>query len=89
MPRICMFYGIIISMYYLDTGKHKQPHFHARYGGEEASIAIKTGKVLGGSLPPGKMKLVQAWLEIHKEELQADWDLVVDGNAPFMIEPLK
>ena len=76
-------------MYYLDTGKHKQPHFHARYGGKEASIAIKTGKVLGGSLPPGKMKLVQAWLEIHKEELQADWDLVVDGAAPFAIEPLK
>ncbi|MFZ4855939.1 MAG: hypothetical protein ACOYL3_06035 [Desulfuromonadaceae bacterium] len=30
-------------------------------------------------------KLVQAWLEIHGEDLMADWDLAVTGMAPFKI----
>jgi hypothetical protein len=41
------------------------PNIHAEYGEYEATIAIEDGSVLGGSLPPAKMKLVQAWIEIH------------------------
>lgn len=37
MPAISRFYGIVISMY---SGDHPPPHFHARYGGEKARIAI-------------------------------------------------
>ena len=89
MPAISMFYGIIIAMYYLDHKGRHQPHFHAKYGGEEASIAIKTGKVLDGSLPPAKMRLVQAWLEIHRDELQANWELASNGEESFRIDPLQ
>ena len=88
MPRISMFYGIIIYMYHRES-KHENPHFHARYGGEEVSVAIKTGRVLAGALPPGKMRLVQAWLELHRDELFADWQLVKSGEEPFIIDPLK
>jgi len=35
------------------------------------------------------MKLVQAWIEIHKEELMADWKLAVEGQSVFKIEALK
>jgi len=35
------------------------------------------------------MKLVQAWMEIHKDELMADWQMAVEGQKPFSIEPLK
>jgi len=35
------------------------------------------------------MKLVQAWIEIHKEELMADWELASKGESVFKIEPLK
>jgi hypothetical protein len=45
--------------------------------------------VLGGSLPPAKMKLVQAWIEIHRDELMADWKLAVLGEPLFKIEPLR
>ena len=89
MPSICMFYGIVIYMYFADDAKRHQPHFHARYGGKEASIAIKTGEVLSGSLPPGKMKLVHAWAEIRREELMADWELMARGEAPYKIDPLR
>ena len=35
------------------------------------------------------MKLVEAWIEIHQEELMADWKLVVEGQQLFKIDPLK
>jgi hypothetical protein len=35
------------------------------------------------------MKLVQAWIEIHKEELLANWELALNGQEAFKIEPLK
>ena len=35
------------------------------------------------------MKLVVAWVEIHKEALLADWKLAVEGNTVFKIEALK
>jgi hypothetical protein len=47
------------------------------------------GTVLSGSLPPAKMKLTQAWIEIHREDLQADWRLAVSGEPVFKIDPLK
>jgi hypothetical protein len=36
-----------------------------------------------------KTRLVQAWIEIHRESLLADWDLAVNGQAPFPIDPLR
>ena len=84
-----MFYGILILMYFYDDKKHKMPHIHAEYGEYTASITIKDGAVLNGSLPPNKMKLVQAWIEIHKEDLLANWKLAVAGESIFKIEPLR
>ena len=89
MPTISMFYGIVVMMYYLDNKQHKLPHIHVQYQGVEAIVSIPEGILLEGSLPPNKSKLLQAWIEIHKEELMADWQLAVTGQALFTIEPLK
>lgn len=89
MPVISMFYGIIISMYFIDDRRHKRPHIHAKYQDEEAVIAIPEGDLLEGSLAPGKMRLVLAWVEIHRDELVADWQLAASGQNPFKIEPLR
>jgi len=89
MPTISMFYGILILMYHYDDKKHSAPHIHAEYGEYAASLAIEDGAVLGGDLPRAKMKLVQAWIEIHREELLADWKLAVAGEPVFKIEPLR
>lgn len=89
MPVISMFYGIIVAMYYLDTKQHKLPHIHVRYGEKEAIYQIPDGILLEGSLPANKEKLVEAWIEIHKEELMANWQLAVTGNKVFAIDPLK
>lgn len=89
MPTISMFYGILILMFFRDNRRHHLPHIHARYNGEEAAIAIDDGRILDGTLPPKQLKLVQAWIEIHKEELQVDWELAVNGDDPFRIAPLQ
>jgi hypothetical protein len=40
-------------------------------------------------IPLTKLRLVQAWIEIHRESLLADWELAVNGQTPFAIEPLR
>jgi hypothetical protein len=89
MPVISMFYGLIVSMYYLDTKQHSYPHIHVRYGELEGVYRIPEGTLLEGSLPSNKEKLLQAWIEIHQEELMANWQLAVSGNKIFTIDPLK
>jgi len=38
---------------------------------------------------PAKLQLVLAWVEIHKEDLLADWKLAVKGQNILPIEPLR
>lgn len=89
MPILSMFYGIIIRMYFYDNKEHHAPHLHAEYSGNLTVFSIEDGSILAGILPPGKIKMVQAWIEIHREELMADWQLAVHGEEVFKIEPLK
>ena len=89
MPTISMFYGILVLMFYRDNRRHHLPHIHVRYQGQEAAISIEDGSILDGQFPLKQYKLVQAWIEIHKEDLYADWELAVNGEDPFRIAPLQ
>jgi len=50
---------------------------------------IARAESFDGELPPKQLKMVQAWIEIHKEELMVDWELAVNGEDPFRIAPLQ
>lgn len=89
MPTISMFYGIIISLYFYDDERHKSPHIRAKYQGQSASFSILDGSVLSGEIPQSKARLVQAWIEIHREDLLADWELAINGQSLFPIDPLR
>lgn len=89
MPVISMFYGLIIRMYFFDTQKHQVPHVHVQYAEQSAVIQIPDGVVIEGDLKPQKLKLVTAWIEIHQEELMANWALAVEGQEVFKIDPLR
>ena len=89
MAIIAMFYGIIVSMYYFDNRRHHQPHIHVKYQDQEVVLSIPEGDILEGELRRNKMKLVQAWIEIHQDELMADWELASSGEAVFRIDPLR
>ena len=84
-----MFYGLIVRMYYFDNQQHNLPHIHVHYQDDSAIIEIPSGKTLEGKLPAPKQKLVSAWIEIHQEDLMADWQLAINGDSVFKIEPLR
>lgn len=77
MPTIAYFYGIAIRMYVAD---HAPPHFHAIYGGSEASISIETGRIIEGRLPRTAAKLVREWNDVRREELMRNWDAARAGR---------
>jgi len=80
MPEISRFFGIIVAMYYND---HDPPHFHVRYGGDRALIAIDTLTVLEGRIPARVLGLIVEWATLHHEALLEDWD------RSRKLEPLK
>jgi hypothetical protein len=59
------------------------------YQGYKASIAIEDARLLAGELPPRQLRMVQVWIDLHREEFLADWDLTSEGVEPFRIDPLK
>jgi hypothetical protein len=83
-----MFYGIIIRMYY-GPKEHGPPHIHAIYNDFEAVFKIDDGEISVGELPARQARMVQAWIEIHRDELNANWELCQSGEPPFRIEPLR
>lgn len=89
IPTLSVFYGIIVKMYYFDNQQHHVPHIHAEYGDSRAVFDINDGEILAGELPKNKRKLVEAWIEIHREDLMANWRLAVTGQEIFRIDPLK
>jgi Domain of unknown function (DUF4160) len=76
-------------MYFMDNKQHNAPHIHAKYQEYEVIVSIPNGEVLEGGIPTAKMKLLQAWIELHKDELVADWELAVAGQQPYKIDPLR
>jgi Domain of unknown function (DUF4160) len=88
MPTISMFYGIIIRMYFAPD-EHNPPHFHAYYNEFKATIQLDTLEIMEGTLPRKQLRLVQAWAELHHDELKANWRMAMNGEHPYKIEPLR
>ncbi len=88
MPVLSMFFGIIVRMYREIGGRHNLPHVHAEYSGQEVAVSLD-GTVLEGSIPRNKMRLLLAWIEIHREELEANWSFLGRGEQCFRIDPLE
>lgn len=74
---------------YFAPGEHNPPHFHVYYNEYKASVDIRTCEIIEGNLPRKQQKLTLAWAELHQEELMADWNLVMNGESPFRIQPLQ
>lgn len=84
MPRISEFYGISVLMFF---GDHNPPHFHVRYAGQTARVALD-GQILAGSLPRRAARLVAEWAALHTDELEACWSRAVNHEPPGTIDPL-
>jgi hypothetical protein len=85
MPIISRFFGIIVFMFWRE---HQPPHFHAKYGDDEVTVEIQTGKVTG-NISPRVLNMVQEWRGLHKDELIADWKLAEEDKPLKRIKPLE
>jgi len=86
VPRLSEFYGIVIYMYWED---HQPPHFHAIYGEFEALVSIDDGSFVRGELPRAAGRLVREWIDIHRDELAANWQRAQVPEPLVPIEPLQ
>ena len=89
MPELSRFFGIVIRMYLEAGGQHHTPHFHAHYQEEVGIFSLDPVDLIAGSLPKRQMRLVEAWAELHQQELETDWALLQAGQLPVPIEPLQ
>ena len=89
MPEIARFFGVVVRMYAEPGSHHHLAHIHVSYQGHQAVVAIDSGELLGGSLPKRPLRLVGAWIEIHRDELKEDWTRLQSGLPPFKIDPLR
>jgi hypothetical protein len=85
MPTISFFYGLIIQMNYDD---HNPPHIHINYQGEKSVINIVDGVIIKGKMSSRNSKLISAWVELHRDELLANWELCKNREKPYNIKPL-
>lgn len=83
-----MFYGIIVRMYSEPDSPHHEPHIHVEYAGQTAVISLD-GHLISGEIPENKLRMVQVWMDIHQEDLQANWKLLYNGEPAFKIDPLR
>ena len=84
MPEICRFLGIIIRMY---IGDHAPPHIHVQHNEFEVRLYLEDGRV-EGQFPRNKLKKLEDWYRIHKDELLANWQLAINNQPINKIEPL-
>ena len=75
-------------MYVETGGQHHRSHFHAYYGDDVAIYTLSPIELMAGSLPRRQRRLVEAWAELHEDELLADWQLLQSGQVSLPIAPL-
>ena len=83
MPTNSIFFGIVVQMYWRD---HPPPHVHVFYQGHEGLVAIGTGDIIAGHLPPSALRIVRPWIERRRPELMDNWDRA-RRLEPFQLVP--
>jgi len=89
MPEISRFFGIIIRMFTEPSTQHHLPHFHAYYQEAVAIYNIESIELIAGMLPRRQQRFVEAWAELHQEELLNNWARLQSGQPPERIIPLQ
>jgi len=69
--------------------RHHTAHFHAYYQENVAVFGISPVEIVTGSMPLRQQRLIEAWAELHQDELLADWKLLQEGKRPAPIDPLR
>ena len=68
--------------------EHNPPHFHALYADGEASFDL-TGNFLNGNIPTRYRKYVEVWADIHRQELEENWEKARNNEELTSIKGLN
>ena len=86
MPIISTFFGIVIRMFYAD---HPPPHFHAEFQGQQAKFTFDGAMIVGSIRSRTALRLIREWAELHRAELEANWERA-EARVPLdRIAPLE
>ncbi|NJR53069.1 MAG: DUF4160 domain-containing protein [Leptolyngbyaceae cyanobacterium CSU_1_3] len=85
MPLIAQFRGISVYMYTEPNAPHHLPHFHTYYAEYAATFTLMPPEMLEGALPRTQLRLVLAWAELHRNQIEENWRLVQAGQPPKRI----
>lgn len=86
MPVISTFFGIVIRMFYAD---HPPPHFHAEFQGQHAKFTFDGAMIVGSIRSRTALRLIREWAELHRVELEANWERA-EARVPLdRIPPLE
>jgi len=89
MAILSMFYGIVVSIFFRDNRQHKLPHIHVKYQDDNAIFSIPDAELIEGEMKRPQIRLVQAWITLHADELMANWVLALNKEEVVRIDPLK
>ena len=83
MPEISRFQGVVVRMYYRE---HGPAHLHAAHGASRIVVHLATGSVQG-DFPLSALRHVLRWYDLHRTELELDWQLLQQEKPPNRIAP--
>ncbi len=79
MPEVCRIDGGSLR-FYIYSNEHGVPHIHVRYGGLWAKVAIGDASYIAGELPGRQRRLVQLWINGHRDDLFNAWSRAQRGE---------
>jgi hypothetical protein len=69
--------------------EHEPAHFHAEYSGQQAKFDY-AGNLVAGEIRSNKTRQrIRRWAQLHRTELEANWEKMKAGQALESIEPLS
>ncbi len=86
---VSAFYGIVIAFAATRNKRNSDPYVMVMYEGRDAGINIQDNQLIYGYLPDNKLLLANAWIEIHREELLANWQYGRTTGEYFKVDPLR
>lgn len=86
MPIVSAFFGIVIRMFYKE---HDPPHFHGEFQGQHAKFDFDGHLMVGGIRSGTALRLIREWANLHRAELEANWESMKAGQPLERIEPLE
>lgn len=86
MPIVSIFFGIIIRMYFAE---HGAPHFHAEFQGQQGKFGFDGRMTVGNIQSRTALRLIGEWADLHRKELDDNWENLKAGRPIDRIPPLE